>query len=122
MPATQEQGTFSIHFTGEGGEKYACDWSFWGFTGVWSVSKLNHGEWEPPSKPGLTLEAHLALLARFDLIDCLHQLPIEGVNFKGPRALVNLRQLLGSLMGLDEIDEVRSDTVGYNVLADDHVD
>ena len=122
MPTTAtQQGTFSIHFVSND-ETYSCDWSFWGYTHVWSVSKLNHGEWEPPSQPGLTPEAHLALLQRFGLADCLDQLPIEEVKFRGPRALVNLRQLLGSLMGLDEIDEVRSDTLGYSGLADEHND
>ncbi|TSC91664.1 MAG: hypothetical protein CEN92_231 [Candidatus Berkelbacteria bacterium Licking1014_96] len=120
--ATQQQGIFSVHFTGDDGETYSCDWSFWGYAHVWSVSKFNHGVWERPCQPGLTPEAHLAILKRFDFLDCLDQLPIEEVESKGPRALVNLRQLIGSLLGLDEIDKIRSDTLGYKVSADDHID
>lgn len=111
---------YSIHYQDENGRVLAADWSYWGYHGQWSRSRCHPIRWEPLD-PGLDEESYAAILKHFGLEDEADRLTIEVVTIMGPSALAMERRELERVKGLPRL-EIKSETVGYNGPADDHVD
>lgn len=119
--ATQEQGIFSLTFKVEGCRKlHALDWDAPDYPKQWSVSRWAGTYWEriePISEKEL-----IFLISSFGLVSAIDALPLGVIRRTGPKALIMMRRRYEKTRRGFKRLQVKSNTVGCNVLADDHVD
>lgn len=112
-----DSGTFSFYYDRDGnGGVLALDWS-WLTKGVWTASMRDGVEWCPCKETDE--KTHAALLEKFGLEDYADEFSLERIRVMPPVELALERRAIETDHGLDRL-EMRSDTVGYDVLAEDH--
>lgn len=114
------KGTYSIHYLREGYETRALDWN-WREPDVWAASCLEYAasSWylikESPEK------IRSALLAHFFLTDWEDEFPLERIVQMSPRQLAAERRKKEAAEPTHLLPvEMKSDTLGYHVNAEDH--
>ena len=114
-------GTYSIHFyPGDGSMTYALDWGPWRRQGhEWTVScRETSARWS--SYVMDPLMAHHVLLDHFGLLEWEDEFPYGRIRFMAPRQLAGERRKKENEHKINDILEMRSNTIGYHVLAESH--
>ncbi len=115
-------GTYSIvYYCKECGNPYAqfaADWD-WSIGGRWARSEKDGpgGRWVTIA--GLDESAYQAILRHFDLQRWVAEFPMDRLIVMSPKELAAAGRKRESKYGLPK-KEMRSDTLGYHVLAEMH--
>jgi len=115
-------GTYSVdYFPPEEDLLYlenAVDWDYH-VRGQWSISGRDRSGCAWQCEKGLDTHAYKALLAHFGLEQWAEEFPPERIISMSPRELAEERRRKEETGALPK-KEMASDTLGYNVRAEDH--
>ena len=121
-PKISERGTYSIYYTppvgADGYVTYALDFDFFK-RGQWAPSQKDSERWFPSSERPETI--HDVLLNHFGLKKWKEEFPLQRILTMSPCSLAVARRKKERELNLQQKKMV-SDTVGYHVSADDHLE
>ena len=120
VASISSRGNYSFYYQREGYAVFALDWNFWpDKKGQWAASMKEGVRWDP--YPETEKVMHVALLNHFGLSNWASEYSLERIRVMSPRRLAEERGWREHKHGLSYL-EIRSNTVGYEVLATNHVD